>query len=248
MFRAELIKLKRSAVWVTAPILPLLAVFTGTLNVVNNPDSLVGGWDSLTSQVTLFYSLMFFSVGIALLTATAWRVEHRGSNGNLLLTNTRRPMALVLAKIAAILVPVAAMQLLLVAGTLLAGLRVLDLSVPVPWGFAVAGALAVFVAVPLVAVQSLLSMLLRSFAAPVAICVLGCVAGLASVLSPALNTAAYVLPQALVTRALTLGSSAIAGSGSLSITDAMPLALSAGALSVAVVALSVLSIRRIVLR
>ncbi|MFV0453090.1 MAG: ABC transporter permease [Propioniciclava sp.] len=128
MFAAEIRKLKRSATWVIALLLPLVAVTTGTINVAANAAVLDSGWGSLTSQVTLFYGLLFFSLGIGLLAATVWRTEHHGTNGNFLLTTTRRPSRLVLAKIAAIAVPVAIMQLVLVAaiaasGTFVLGLR-----------------------------------------------------------------------------------------------------------------------------
>ena len=60
MFRAEILKLKRSATWLIALILPLIAVTTGTINLAANTDVLNSGWASFTSQVTLFYGLLFF--------------------------------------------------------------------------------------------------------------------------------------------------------------------------------------------
>ena len=72
MFRAELIKLKRSSTWLIALILPSLAVVTGTINLANNKDALDSGWASFTSQVVLFYGLLFYSMGISLLAATVW--------------------------------------------------------------------------------------------------------------------------------------------------------------------------------
>ena len=248
MFRAELVKLKRSAVWAIAPILPLMAVFTGTMNVLGNRQVLDSGWASLTSQVTLFYGLMFFSIGVGLLAATAWRAEHRGGNWNLLVTTTRRPVLLVAAKIAAIAVPIAFMQVVLVGGTLAAGLLVLRLDGPIPWEFAGACAIAVLIALPLVAVQSLLSMLLRSFAAPVALCLAGCVVGLATVLSEAFRPLSYLVPQALNTQALSLGSNALAGAGGLGPADVLPLLGSATVLTGLAVLLSVWAVRAVKLR
>ncbi|MBP8919531.1 MAG: ABC transporter permease [Micropruina sp.] len=248
VFRAELVKLRRSAVWAIAPILPLMAVFTGTMNVLGNAGTLDSGWASLTSQVTLFYGLMFFSIGVGLLAATVWRSEHRGSNWNLLVTGTRRPLLLVLAKIAAIAVPVAFMQLVLIAGTLAAGVLVLRLDGPIPWEFAGTCALSVVIAFPLVATQSLLSMLIRTFAAPVAICLAGCVVGLATVMSEALRPLGYLVPQALNTKALSLGSNAISDAGGLGAGDIVPLVGSAVVLTAAVVALTVWLIRTVKLR
>jgi hypothetical protein len=248
VLRAELVKLKRSATWLIALILPLLAVTTGTINFASNADALGGGWVSFTSQVTLFYGLLFFSVGIGLLAATVWRIEHRGTNWNLLLTTTRRPVELVLAKIAVVAVPVAVMQAVLVAGTLLSGVLVLRLDGGIPWQFVLVGALSVVAALPLIALQSLLSMLLRSFAAPVSVCLLGCVLGVATVTSVTLRPLSHVLPQAINTRALNLGSTALAGSGGLTVGEATPILLTALGLAVAFAALTVAAIRLVRLR
>lgn len=248
MFHAELLKLKRSTTWLIALILPLLAVTTGTINLANNSETLSASWNSFTSQVTLFYGLLFFSIGISLLAATAWRMEHRGTNWNLLFTTTRHPVKLVLAKIAAITVPVAFMQAILVVGTLISGAHVLRLDGAIPWRFALVGAFAVIAALPLIAVQSLLSMLLKSFATPVAICLLGCVLGVASVTSATLRPISYLLPQALITRALNLSSTALAGSGGLTLSDALPLLLTAVGLAAITVAVALGAIRAIKLR
>ena len=51
MLRAELIKLKRSSLWVIAVILPLLAVTTGSLNYWGNREVLDQAWASLFGQV-----------------------------------------------------------------------------------------------------------------------------------------------------------------------------------------------------
>lgn len=248
MLRAELLKLKRSSTWLIALVLPLLAVTTGTINLVNNRETLDAGWASLTSQVTLFYGLLFFSIGIGLLAATAWRMEHRGTNWNLILTTTRQPIKLVLAKITAIAVPVASMQTVLVIGTLVSGTLLLHLDGAVPWQFALVGALAVIAALPLIALQSLLSMLLKSFAAPVAICLFGCVLGVATVTSVTLRPISYVLPQALNTRALNLGSTALTGSGALTVGDTVPLIGTALGLTVVFAAFTLAAIRAIKLR
>lgn len=248
MLRAELIKLRRSAVWPIALVLPLLAVTTGTINYANSADLLPSDWAAFTSQVVLFYGMLFFSLGIGLVAATTWRVEHRGSNWNLLLTATRRPLLLVLAKVAVTTVPVAFMQAVLVVGTLVSGTFVLRLDGGVPWSFVLVGALSVVAALPLVVLQSLLSMLLRSFAAPVALCLVGCVLGVATVTSVGLRPLSHVLPQAINTRALNLGSTSLAGSGGLTAGDAIPILLTALGLAAALVAVSVAAVRLVKLR
>ncbi|GAA3161564.1 hypothetical protein GCM10020001_102390 [Nonomuraea salmonea] len=98
-------------------------------------------------------------------------------------------------------------------------------------------------ALPLIALQSLLSMLLRSFAAPVAICLFGCVAGVATVTSVTLRPLSHVLPQGLNTRTINLGSNAVAGSGGVTFADAAPLLLPALALAAALAAVTFLALK-----
>ena len=242
MFRAELTKLKRSSTWIIAFVLPILAVTTGTINFAGNSNALDSGWASFTSQVVLFYGLLFYSMGISLLAATAWRMEHRGTNWNLLLTATAKPFRLAAAKVGAVFIPVTLMQAVLVTGTAFSGIFVLHLEGPFPWGFAVVGFIA------LITVQSLLSMLLKSFAAPVALCLLGCVAGVAAVTSTTLKPIGYILPQAINTRALNLGSIAIAESGGLTIGDAASLLITSLALTAALAWITVPLIQAVKLR
>jgi hypothetical protein len=91
-------------------------------------------------------------------------------------------------------------------------------------------------------------MLLKSFAAPVAICLLGCVLGVATVTSVALRPISYALPQALNTRALNLGSTALAGSGGLTVGDVLPALGTALGLTAVFAALTLTAIRAIKLR
>ena len=243
MIWAELTKLKRSSTWLIAVVLPLVAVTTGTLNLANNRDTFDAGWASFTSQVVLFYGLLFYSLGIGLLAATVWRAEHSGGNWNGLVTSTTRPLALVLAKVVAIAVPVVLMQVVLLAGTFISGAAVLRLQGDVPWNLLLVGMIAVIAALPLIAIQSLLSMLFKSFAAPVAVCFLGCVIAIASVTSTGLRPLSYVVPQALNTRALNLGSTAIAESGGLTMVDTLPILGSAVAAAAVVVVLTLAAIK-----
>ena len=220
LLAAEAIKLRRSSAWVVAVLLPLLAVITGTVNFIMNRESFEG-WISLSSQITLFYSMMFCSLGIALLASTVWRVEHRGTSWNAMRTTPHSPAAVALAKTLVILVPVLAMQGVLLALAWLAGITVAGLGPAIPTAFVASGLLAALGALPLVAVQSLLSMLMRSFAAPVAVAFLGCVVGFGLLASQ--NPLIYLVPQGILSKTLTLGSSAVSTAGKLDAASMLPL-------------------------
>ena len=220
LLAAEAIKLRRSSAWVVAVLLPLLAVITGTVNFIMNRESFEG-WISLSSQITLFYSMMFCSLGIALLASTVWRVEHRGTSWNAMRTTPHSPAAVALAKTLVILVPVLAMQGVLLALAWLAGITVAGLGPAIPTAFVASGLLAALGALPLVAVQSLLSMLMRSFAAPVAVAFLGCVVSFGLLASQ--NPLIYLVPQGILSETLTLGSSAVSTAGKLDAASMLPL-------------------------
>lgn len=227
LIAVELVKLKRSAVWVVSLLLPLMAVITGSVNYMANREALAAGWVSMSSQVTLFYSILFFSLGVSLLVSTAWRVEHRGTSWNAMRTTGHSATAVVVAKSLVVLVPVAAMQVILVALTWVVGMA-LGLGPAIPPSFVVSCLLAVPICLPLVAVQSLLSMLMRSFAAPVALAFGGCVLGFGML--AAQSPLVYAIPQGLVSRCLTLGSSALSDAGGLTVSDVLPVAGAAAVL------------------
>ena len=221
LLAAEAIKLRRSSAWVIAVLLPLLAVITGTVNFIMNRSSLHQGWVSLTSQITLFYSMMFCSLGVALLASTVWRVEHRGTSWNAMRTTPHSPTAVALAKTLVILVPVLAMQVVLLALTWLAGAIIAGLGPAIPIAFVASSLLATLGALPLVALQSLLSMLMRSFAAPVALAFVGCVIAFGLMLRQSIVS--YAVPQGILNRTLMLGSSALDYAGDLTLSSFLPI-------------------------
>ena len=221
LLAAETIKLKRSSAWVVAVLLPLLAVITGTFNFYGNRETFPQTWVSLTSQMTFFYSMMFCPLGVALLASTVWRVEHRGTSWNAMRTTPHSPTAVALAKTLILFTPVLAMQVILVVLAWISGTLVMGLGPAMPTAFIVSGLLAVVAAAPLVAVQSLLSMLMRSFAAPVAVAFLGCVVSFGLMASQSPLT--YAVPQGILSKTLALGSSAMSKAGKLDAASMLPL-------------------------
>ena len=221
LLAAETIKLKRSSAWVVTVLLPLLAVITGTFNFYGNRETFPQTWVSLTSQMTFFYSMMFCPLGVALLASTVWRVEHRGTSWNAMRTTPHSPTAVALAKTLILFTPVLAMQVILVVLAWISGTLVMGLGPAMPAAFIVSGLLAVVAAAPLVAVQSLLSMLMRSFAAPVAVAFLGCVVSFGLMASRSPLT--YAVPQGILSKTLTLGSSAMSTAGKLDAASMLPL-------------------------
>lgn len=216
----ELSKLRRTAVPVVAVVVPLLTVIAGAVNYRANQGVLSAGWGSLVSQVSVFYSLNVAPLAVALLVAATWRVEHRGTSWTMMRTTPHSTCAVVLAKAAAVIVPVIAMELVLIAMTGVAG-TVLGLGWSMPSELLAQGLVFILAALPLIGLQSLLSMRMRSFAGPVAAC-LGQVV-VAFMLVSTLNPASALWPAALVTRALSLGSTAVSTAGGVDVAGAAPI-------------------------
>lgn len=248
MLHAEYTKMKRSSIWMTVVLLPVLAVVTGSINYVNNPGTLGRNWASFSSQVTLFYGLIFYSVGVSLIVSSLWRMEHRGNNWNSLLSNTERLGSLLLTKMFVAFILTLGMQIVLIVISLVSGLLIVDVPEGSPANLILVSMLAVIGAIPLIALQTLLSVFLRSFAAPVVVCILGCVAGIASVTSVTLRPLSYILPQGLITQTMSLGSTALTGSGGLNILDALALALCSAITFGIIYFINVLAIKKLRLR
>lgn len=209
MLYSEALKLKRSWVWVICLIIPLLSVTLGALNFARNQEQLDSGWISLSSQAGLFYALIFFSVGSAVILSTIWRPDLNKSNWNAVLCSYKKPWAIFAIKAllgAALIVFMHLVFLMLTIATAWA-LGVKDIEL-----FTVArdSLVVIIAAFPLAVFQSLLSFLLRSYAWPIAVCLVLCVAGFAVVSSDSVGFLIYLLPQPLAAYAIAAPSAAFA--------------------------------------
>lgn len=208
--RAEILKLKRSLVWPVVIILPLALVFSAAFNTLASGAPLADGWHTLWMRTVAVHGLFPLALGIALIGALVWRADHRGGNGNALMSGPTRSRDIVLAKAAVVALLAAAMQPVLVAGVLVMGSLVLGLPGVLPAEYLAISLLIMIACAPVAALQSGLAMVLRSFAAPVAVGLVG--AGASAVALLAFDDAAIVSPYALVSRATQLGTGAFADS------------------------------------
>ena len=177
VLRAERIKYRRAPVWLAVVILPLFPAVLGTANYLANLEVLQQQWYSLWTQHTLFASYFFLPALLAVFCAWQWRLEYAQHNFNSLLAAPVSHWAVYLSK----LLPAVGMSFLaqLVTGLLfLAGGAAAGIDAPVPPQLAewlLCGGLG---GMAVCAVQLFLSLLLPSFAIPVAIALVGGIAGL----------------------------------------------------------------------
>lgn len=173
----ELIKIRRTPVWIAFLILPLISALIGTANYLNNLELLKSTWYSLWTQHSLFFCYFFMPPLVGVYASYLWRLEHSGSNWNMMLVNISA-WRLVFDKTA-----VCSVITFLTLGWLcilyiLCGLYV-GLTEPVPPELAEWFACGVLGGVAVCAIQCFLSLVIRSFAIPIGMALLGGFAGLA---------------------------------------------------------------------
>ncbi|WP_174546958.1 ABC transporter permease [Nocardiopsis dassonvillei] len=212
--RAEFLKLKRSLSWVVVLLLPLLAVLTGAANTVVSGQPLEDDWHTLWLRVVVFYGLFPLAVGVAVLASLVWRVEHQGGNWNALMGRKVSSFHVVVGKTAVLAVLAAAMQVVLVVGVVVVGKLMFALPGMLPPRYLLVSAVIVLACLPVAALQSGMSMLMRSFAAPVAVALLGATTGVLLLLTR-LEPVAVAVPYGLLSRATQLGTGMFADAGTV---------------------------------
>lgn len=212
--RAEILKLRRSLVWAVVIVLPLALVFSAAFNTLASDAPLDDGWHTLWMRSVVVHGLFPVALGIALIGSLVWRPEHRGGNWNALMSGPTRSRDIVLGKTVVVAGLAALMQPVMVCGVVVMGSLVLGLPGSLPARYLGVSLLIMAACLPVAALQSGLSMLMRSFAGPVAV---GLVcAGASAVALLAVGDTAVVSPYGLLSRATQLGTGTFADSGTIS--------------------------------
>jgi lantibiotic transport system permease protein len=231
---SEFIKLKRSMSWAVVVLLPIISVISGSTSTVAGEGQFEDGWHTLWIRSIGFYGMALLPVGIAILASLVWRVEHKNGNWNALMGRPVSSLQVVVGKVAAVAALSAAMQVVLLVIVIALGKFVFGLPGMLPADYLVSSAVIMVACVPLAALQSGLSMLMRSFGAPVAVAFVGAGASTMALLIGV--KVVSVVPYALATQATQLGTSLVGGGatsfdaaaispGSVSFLVAMALAL-----------------------
>ncbi len=175
--KTERKKLHHSNLWVAFLVIPLLPTVMGAANYMNNLGLLKSEWYSLWTQHSLFYANFFYAPLIALYCSYIWRVEHLNYNWNHLMTMPVSAADVFLSKLLLAMRCTIALQLWMWVLFLIAGKAVGLPGLPDVQilGWLLRGSLGAFA---ITALQLVLSMMIRSFAVPIALALLGSVAGL----------------------------------------------------------------------
>ena len=174
--QAENMKLKHSVIYLAFIAIPIIPAIMGTFNYLQNLELLKSSWYSLWPQITLFYASFFYAPLIGIYCSYTWRLEHTHNNWNHFMS---MPVSIVdsyLAKLLCIMKVTILTQLwisvLYFIGGKLAGLPGIFPPEIVFW--LIRGTLA---AAAIASLQLLLSMVIRNFAIPIGIALVGSIAG-----------------------------------------------------------------------
>lgn len=224
--RAEFLKLKRSLSWAVVVGLPVAMVISGAVNTLAAGGQLDNGWHTMWIRSVVFYGLFPLAIGIGILASLVWRVEHRGGNWNALMSGPAPTLRLVTAKAVVVAVLAATMQAVLLIAVVVIGKFAFGLPGMLPGKYLAISIPIVLACIPVAALQSGLSMLMRSFAAPIAVAFLGAGASVVLLLAN-LDAAIFVVPYALIGRATQLGTGLLADTGTITPGDVASIAISA---------------------
>lgn len=175
--KAELLKMRRSPLWILLFIIPAFTAILGSSNYANNLDVLTPGWMNLWTQHSLFLCYFFLPSIMGIVCSYLWRFEHQRNNWNLVLTQPISVSALVWGKIIVGTILYAITLFFVVVFFIVSGVF-LHISAPFPADFWLWILRGLFAGVSIISLQSMLSLLIRNFAGPVAIAMALAIAGL----------------------------------------------------------------------
>lgn len=178
VLKAEMIKMRHSPVRLAFLLIPIIPAFMGTFNYLNNLGMLENEWYSLWTQHTLFACYFFLPVLIGIYASYLFRLEHANHNWNAVMTAPVPITQLFMAKLMMGWLMVMLTQiwigLLFIISGFLAGI-----SGPIPPELLVWFLFGTLGGMVVCALQLCLSLVIRSFAVPVGIALMGGIAGLA---------------------------------------------------------------------
>lgn len=199
VFSIEVKKIKWLPLLIAILVIPLLATSFGTFNYMGNRAILTHEWESLFTQISLFYFSFFYVPLIAIIVALLWQVEHKAGLNFIRLSSSKHSQ-FIFAKCFLTLLLIVIAQIFFfscffLAGRFICGFGGLNFSLYFYYFFA-----SILLAIPAVFVFSALSISMKSLGAATLVSVAVTVAGFmacAQQIIPviekafALNTLAY---------------------------------------------------------
>ena len=161
VFIAELIKIRRSAAWILAALVPSVTAVASAVGAWAS-GGFEDGWNSLWIRSIGLYGMLMLGVGLSVLASLVWRAEHTGNNWNAMAAQPVAAWRLASAKVLALALLATFMQAVLLLTVLLLGKVVFHLPGWLPARYYAVSVLVVVASVPVCAAQSALSARSRS--------------------------------------------------------------------------------------
>ena len=193
--RTELVKFRRSPIWLVFVALPGISALIGCANYQGNLGVITPGWSNLWTQQTLFVCYFFLPALLGAGCSFLWRQEHQGSNWNEFMAQPVAVRDLVLAKFS-----VGALMSILAFASILVFYAASGIALGVPGEFPTSRiaedvTLGILGSLVVVAIQLDISMAVRNFAVPVGIALAGGVSGVIATVAGFGNVWPYSLLQ-----------------------------------------------------
>ena len=160
---AELIKMKRNPVWIPFALIPLISAGIGIINFLSN-------------QGVLFLGLFFLSPLIAILASLDFRMEHLGTNWNIMLTSSSRFK--VLKDKWLTVATMSSICMIWIAFIYIVSGKIIGITGSIPKEFYLRIFASILCIIAISSFQCMLSLIIPSFAIPVGLAFLGNILGL----------------------------------------------------------------------
>lgn len=160
----------------TLPI-PLLANAFGFINYLQNKEILINGWESLWTQVTLFYFWFFLIPILAIIMASLWYSEHKAGLKNIRISPVKN-IHFVLTKVFIALVIIAITQVYFILLFFLGGKFICHLEHLDSLKYLTYTGLSIFLSIPILFIFNAIAIKVKSLSIVVLLSVLTSVAGI----------------------------------------------------------------------
>lgn len=162
MLKLEFKKIKIINILLVSLIIPLLANAFGLINFMGNRETLTNEWQSLWTQVSLFYFSFFFIPLIAIIIASLWATEHKAGLKFIRLS-PRKNIDFIIAKLIVAFIIISLCQIYFLAlfylgGKFIGGFSSIDFTIY----FYYIG-LSILLSLPIIAIFEALTIRLKSF-------------------------------------------------------------------------------------
>ncbi|NLY46087.1 MAG: ABC transporter permease subunit [Tissierella sp.] len=178
LIKTEFFKMRRSGIWIPIVFIPMVSVLFGSGNYYLNREILQSQWYSLWTQVSLFYGLFFYAITIAIAASYSWRMEHKDNNWNRILALPYDYSQIIISKLISISIVSLCIQFTLLIFYYLVGEFVFQFQLDFPREVIIWGVVSWIVSISICALQSFISMKIKSFSVPVGISFCLCFIGL----------------------------------------------------------------------